>query len=29
MTLKETGVLGKINFNKDTYNAPKQPQMVQ
>lgn len=28
MTLKETGVLGKVNFNKDAYNAPKQPQLV-
>ncbi len=28
MTLKETGVLGKLNFNKDLYNAPK-PQLQQ
>lgn len=28
MTLKETGVLGKVNFNKDLYNAPK-PQIQQ
>jgi len=23
MTLKETGILGKVNFNKEIYNAPK------
>jgi hypothetical protein len=29
MSLKETGILGRVNFNKDVYNAPKPQQMQQ
>jgi len=28
MSMMETGILGKVNFNKDVYNAPK-PQQIQ
>jgi hypothetical protein len=29
MSMMETGILGKVNFNKDVYNDPKPQQMQQ